>query len=84
MKPDQDDRLEARGVFSQPGECSLGGLQPPEIVGQVENPLLERMRRLWWRALDRICESLVLMRLSVYDCICGPEPPFTCRPEMRC
>jgi hypothetical protein len=36
MKPDQDDRLEARGVFSQPRECSAESLRPPEIVAKLK------------------------------------------------
>jgi hypothetical protein len=74
MKPQQDDRLEAGGGFSQPTQGYLEGLQPPEIVGQVANPVLEAFRRFWWRAFDRICGCFVLMRLSIYDRICGPEP----------
>jgi len=75
MKPDQDDRLEARGVFGQPRECSAESLRPAEIVGEVANPVLEAARRFWWRAFDRICYWIVLIRLSIHDWICGPEQP---------
>ncbi len=75
MKPEQDDRLEARGVFSQPRECSTESLRPPEIVGEVANPVLEAIRRLSWRAFDRVCYWIVLIRLSIFDRIYGPEPP---------
>jgi hypothetical protein len=75
MKPDQNDRLEARGDLGKPGEFLLGTLQPPEIVGEVTNPLLEGVRRLWWRALDPVCGFFVLIRLTIHDRICGPEPP---------
>jgi hypothetical protein len=75
MNPDQDERLEPRGDLREPGECSLGKLQPPEIVGEVRNPLLETVRRFWWRASDRVCGFFVLIRLSIFDRIHGPEPP---------
>jgi hypothetical protein len=75
MKPEQDDRLEARGVFSQPRECSTESLRPPEIVGEVANPVLETVRRLWWRAFDRVCDFFVVIRLLIFDRIFGPEPP---------
>jgi hypothetical protein len=71
MIPEQDDRLEAGGNLSKPGEFSLEELQPPEIVGQMANPVLERMRRLWWRVFDRVCGFFVLIRLSIRDR--GPE-----------
>ena len=67
MKTEQDDRLERRGVLSQPTQRYLDGLQPPEIVGQVENPTLGAIRRLWWRAFDRLCYCIVLKRLSIHD-----------------
>ena len=76
MKPEQHNRLGNRGFLDQPGGCSLGGLQRPEIVGEMENPLLEAIRRLWWRAFDRVCYWMVLIRLSVQDRIYGPEPPI--------
>jgi hypothetical protein len=75
MKTEQDDRLERRGVLSQPTQRYLDGLQPPEIVGQVENPTLGAIRRLWWRAFDRLCYCIVLKRLSIHDRIFGPVPP---------
>jgi hypothetical protein len=64
-----------RGVFRQPRECSLQRLQAPEIVGQMDNPVLESMRRFSWRAFDRVCDWSVVMRLSIHDRIFGPEPP---------
>jgi hypothetical protein len=75
MKPEQYDGLEQRGFLDHPREYSLGGLQPPEIVGQLENPVVEAIRRLWWRAFDRVCYWIVLMRLSIHHRIYGPEPP---------
>jgi len=66
-------RLERRGFSAY--RKSLEKLQPPEIVGQVDNPVLETMRRLWWRAFDRVCGFFVLLRLSIFDRIHGPEPP---------
>jgi hypothetical protein len=75
MKQEQDDRLELGGVFSQPTQRSRERLQPPEIVGEVANPVLEAIRRLWWRAFDGVCNHFVLIRLSIHDRIHGPEPP---------
>jgi hypothetical protein len=75
MKPEQYDRLGERCFLDLPRECSVEGLQPPEIVGQLENPVLEAIRRLWWRAFDRVCYWIVLMRLSIHHRIYGPEPP---------
>jgi hypothetical protein len=75
MKQGQDDRLEARGVLDSPREFSFDGVRRPEIVGEVTNPVLEAIRRLWWRALDCVCAFFVLLRLSIFDRIHGPEPP---------
>jgi hypothetical protein len=75
MKPDEDDPLDGRGDVSGPGEYSPGRLQPPEIVGEVGNPVLESIRRHWWRAFDHLCYCIVLIRLSIHDRIFGPEPP---------
>jgi hypothetical protein len=58
MKPERGDRLEAEGVISQPTQRFLEGLQPPEVVGELSNPTLETVRRLWWRAFDRVCDRL--------------------------
>jgi hypothetical protein len=75
MKPEGDNRLEAAGALDQPTQRSPEKLKPPEIVGQVDNPVLEAVRRLWWRAFDRLCGRLVLIRLSILDRIYGPELP---------
>ena len=75
MKPGRHDWSDMGGALSQPRECSAESLRPPEIVGEIENPMLETMRRLWWRAFDRACYWVVLMRLSIDDRIYGPEPP---------
>jgi hypothetical protein len=74
MKPEQADEVGTRGIFGLPEEISLENLQPPEIVGQVDNPVLEAARRLWWRGLDRVCGFFVLIRLYIFDRIYGPEP----------
>jgi hypothetical protein len=71
MKLEQD-HLGERSVVSPVTECPLGRLQTPEIVGQVENPVL---RRLWWRVFDRVCYCMEFIRLSIHDRIFGPEPP---------
>jgi len=34
---------------------TLEKLRPPEIVGQVDNLVLEAVRRLWWRMFERVC-----------------------------
>ena len=41
----------------------------------MDNPVLEAARRLWWRAIDRVCGFFVLIRLSILDRIWRPEPP---------
>ena len=69
MKPEQHNRLGNRGFLDQPGEY---GLQQPEIVWQMENPSLEAIRRLWWRAFDSVCYCMVFFRQSVHDRIFGP------------
>jgi hypothetical protein len=75
MKPEQDDRLERAGDHSTPREFSVEKLPPPEIVGELADPVLETVRRLWWRALDRVCGFFVLLRLSILDRTYGPDPP---------
>ena len=70
----QDDRFGVGGPLSQPRECSAESLREPEIVGEITNPALEIMA-FWWRAFDRVCYCFVLVRLSIRDRICGPEPP---------
>jgi hypothetical protein len=72
MKPKQYDRL----GLSQPTQRCLEGLLPPEIVGEVANPVLEAIRRFWWRAFDRVCNCITLIRLSILDRLFGPEPPI--------
>jgi hypothetical protein len=73
MKPEQDDRLR-RGRDWLP-ERSLEKLPPPEIVGQVNNAVLETMRRFCWRAFDRVCYWFVLVPLLILDRIFRREPP---------
>jgi hypothetical protein len=75
MKSEQDDRLEAARVLDSPREFSFDGLRRPEIVGEVSNSALEAIRRLWWRAINCVCGVFVLLRLSIFDRIYGPEPP---------
>jgi hypothetical protein len=55
MKPEHHDRLGAGGVLDSLREFSYGGLRRTEIVGEVTNPVLEAIRRLWWRAFDGLC-----------------------------
>jgi hypothetical protein len=64
------------GALSQRRECSAESLRPPEIVGEIENPVLEMVRRLWWRAFDRVSGCLVSFRLWLFDRIHRPEPPI--------
>jgi hypothetical protein len=45
MKPEQEG-LGAEDFLDHPRECALARLQQPEIVGQMENPALEAVRRL--------------------------------------
>ena len=53
----------------------MEGYSHPEIVGEVANPVLEAVRRLFCRALDRVCYCFVLIPLSILDRIFGPERP---------
>jgi hypothetical protein len=74
LKPvEQCDRLDVRGVLSQPTHRYLEGLQPPEIVGQIDNRMLEAIRRLWWLVFDRLCYCVVLIRLSIFERLWGPD-----------
>jgi hypothetical protein len=77
MKPDRHDWFRVGGALSQPRDYSAESIPPPEIVGEVTNPVLEMSRRLWWRALDGVCYCIVLIRLSIHDRIYGPEPPIS-------
>ena len=63
MKPERDYRVEAGGDLGSPREFSLEKLRRPEIVGQVDNPTLEALRRLWWSMFERVCYCVVLLRL---------------------
>jgi hypothetical protein len=74
MKPERFDRLEAGVDLGSRRGFSVERLQRPEIVGQVDNPVRETLRRLSWRNFDRVCGFFVLMRLSIHDRIHGPEP----------
>jgi hypothetical protein len=76
MKPEQDEWFGAGGAISQSGECCDETPPLPEIVGEVTNPVLETMRCLWWRAFDRMCSCVMLIRLSIQDRIYRPEPPI--------
>jgi hypothetical protein len=76
MKVERHGWLGARGDLDEPREYSPERLRPPEIVGEVRNPVLEAIRRCWWRAFDRVCDYVILIRLSINDRIFfGPEPP---------
>ena len=65
MKPEQDNSLRS---LTQPMEHSLERLRPPEIVGQMENPVLEMVRRLWWRAFDCVCDCIIVVPRDPYPC----------------
>jgi hypothetical protein len=67
MRPEQNHRLGARGV------AELDELKSLEIVGEIDNPALEAVRRFWWRAFDRVCGCFVSLRLLLFDRINGPE-----------
>ena len=45
MKPEQHDWFGKRCVVGDPTQRSLEELRPPEIVGEVANPVLEAARR---------------------------------------
>jgi hypothetical protein len=75
MKPDREGWFGAGGTLRGPGECSAQRPQPSEIVGEIENPMLETMRRLWWRGFDRGCYCIAAVRLWVFDRVHGPQAP---------
>jgi hypothetical protein len=77
MKPEQEKR-----PFSESTKAAIGALPPPEIVGEVADPRIETVHRLWWRAFDRACYWVVLMRLSIHDRIYGPEQPAEFKREV--
>jgi hypothetical protein len=56
----------ASGSISD-GSLFLHFRQQPEIVGQVDNASLEAIRRLGWRALDRVCDLIMVIRLSMAE-----------------
>ena len=63
------------GDLGRPEKFFVERLQPPQIVGQIDNAVLERVRLLRWRAFDRVFGFFVLFRLWIFDRIRGPEPP---------
>jgi hypothetical protein len=71
MKPDHDDRLEAGGDLGSPREFSLEKLQPPEIVGRVDNPLKPSV----------VCggERLIASAFSLSSCGCGSSTAYMAR-----
>ena len=68
MKPDTHDALD------DPTRRWLAELKPPEIVGEFANPVLEAVRRFWWRTFDSLRGCFLSLRLSLFDRIHGPEP----------
>jgi hypothetical protein len=71
MKPEQ---LNWFGWVEQLRECFAEPLKPPEIVGEIDNRLLEGMRRLLWRPVDGLCGWFMSSRMSFFDRIHGLEP----------
>jgi hypothetical protein len=67
-------KLDKHDPFDGPARRSLADLQPTEIIGQIENPVLETVRRRCWRVFDRACGCFWSLRLSILDLINGPEP----------
>ena len=72
MKSEQDNRPGARGLFSHPRECSPERPQLPEIVGQIDNPVLEAIRRFSFVAS-------IPLRLRL---VCG-HAALNARPDLR-
>jgi hypothetical protein len=73
MKPGHRDWFYQPSVVGDPTQRSLDELRPPEIVGEVANPVLEAVRRLSWRVFDLICYCFVSLQLSIHDRLFGPE-----------
>jgi hypothetical protein len=75
VKLEQDNQPGTRDLFGDPRGCSLESRAPPEIVGQIDNPVLEAIRRFSWRAVDRVCDWFVVLRLSMHERIFGSQSP---------
>jgi hypothetical protein len=71
----KQDQRHSFGWDRQPLECFPEPLKSPEIVGEIENPALEAVRRFRWRAFDSLCGCFVSLRLWLFDRIHGPELP---------
>jgi hypothetical protein len=65
MKPEQGDRLGAREIFGKPDEFSLEELQRSEIVRQVDDPVLEAVRRFL------LARAGIGSTVSLCSCGCG-------------
>src|SRR6202023_2414123 len=73
MKPEQDDRLEAGGDLGWPREFEK--LQPPEIVGRVDDPVLEAGVVCHGGGSTVSAVSLSSCGCGIFDRVHGPEPP---------
>jgi hypothetical protein len=75
MTSEPENQFRARRVLSQQSERLAERRRPTEIVGEIGNPVLEAVRRFWWRGVDRLRGCFVSLRLSILNRIYGLEPP---------
>jgi len=75
MKPKQADPLEAGGDLGSPREFHLERLQPPQIVGELANPVLKKGAPSLVAGvrsrLRILCAPTALDPRRIY----GPDPP---------
>ena len=45
---------------------------------------IERLRPIFWRALDALDYAVTQARLSLVDALCGPEPETEADRQRRC
>ena len=74
MKPDRTTAQSGKAFSAAPVNTLVRSYNHPRSA-QVNNPMLETVRRLWWRTFDRLFYCVVLLGQAILDCICGPEPP---------
>ena len=74
MKPDRTTAQSGKAFSAAPVNTLVRSYNHPRSA-QVNNPMLETVRRLWWRTFDRLFYCVVLLGLAILDCIYGPESP---------
>jgi hypothetical protein len=87
MKPDQNGWFGMGGALTQPKSCRAENLETLRSSVKWRTRCSKQCVALWWRAFDRICGCVMLIRLSIQDRIYGlsrPHPPtWNARPIKR-